>query len=152
MTRNEDYIRATYRTAEGDVLDLDGWRDAFTEDGVFTNMAGESFSGPTLPMAVSRMAEFFPDVHRELVRVNDMGGVVACEVVIQGTHLGAMPTPAGLLQPTGARINVPTADFFYLRDGKIERFNCYITRNIMFAQLGIFPNFAAVVEKTAAAN
>jgi len=152
MTGNEEFIRAVYRTAEGDVQDLDGWRNSFTKDGVFTDMAGESFSGRTLGDAVTRMATLFPDVHRELLRVNDMGTMVAVELLVQGTHLGAMPTPAGVLEPTGARINVPTADFFYLRNGKIKTLNCYLTRNNMFAQLGIYPAFAAAVAKAAAAR
>ena len=39
MTSNETIVRAAYRTAEGSVQDLKGWRDAFTEDGVFNNIA-----------------------------------------------------------------------------------------------------------------
>jgi hypothetical protein len=49
MATNEEIVRAAYRTAEGDVLDLEGWRNAFTEDGVFNNVAaGESYSGGRL--------------------------------------------------------------------------------------------------------
>ena len=35
MTSNEEFVRAVYRMAEGDVLDPEGWRASFTEDGVF---------------------------------------------------------------------------------------------------------------------
>ena len=152
MTGNEEFIRGVYRMAEGGVQDLDGWRDSFTENGVFADMAGESFSGPTLGDAVTRVAGLFPDVRRELLRVNDMGTMVAVELLIQGTHLGPMPTPAGVLQPTGKRINVRAADFFYLRDGKIETVNRYVTQNNMFAQLGIHPDFGSAVAKAAAAG
>jgi len=72
----------------------------------------------------------FPDVHRELYRVNVMGDVVAIELAIQGTFLGPMETPAGVIQPTGAKVNIPCADFFYMRNGKIERFDCYPALNI----------------------
>lgn len=62
------------------------------------------------------------------------GDTVAVELSIQGTFLGPLETPAGIVQPTGAKIDVPTADFWYLRDGKIETFNCYVGFSIMFAQ------------------
>ena len=26
-------------------------------------------------------------------------------------------TPAGVIQPTGAKLDIPTADFWYVRDG-----------------------------------
>ena len=39
----------------------------------------------------------FPDVHRELHRVNVMGDVVAIELAIQGTFRGPMETPAGVI-------------------------------------------------------
>jgi hypothetical protein len=40
---------------------------------------------------------------------------------------------------------VPTADFWYLHDGKIETFNCYVGYRIMFAQMGVLPDFASAV-------
>jgi hypothetical protein len=154
MTTNEDFIRAAYRTAEGDVLDLEGWRNSFTEDGVFINKAaGESFKGDELPTVVTRFAGLFPDVHREVVRMRDMGDLVVVEVLIQGTFLGGpLPTPAGPLVANGAKVNFPTSDWFDLRDGKIETFTCYIEQNVMFAQLGINPDFASAVAKSAAAR
>jgi hypothetical protein len=96
------------------------------------------------------MADLFPDVHRELLRVNDVGHVVAVELLIQGTFLGPLQTPAGPVAPTGAKVSIPTADFFYLRDGKIETFNCYVSMNIMYAQMGIDPDFASAAKPSAA--
>ena len=46
-----------------------------------------------------------------------------------------METPAGVIQPTGAKVNIPCADFFYMRNGKIERFDCYPVLNIMLKQM-----------------
>jgi hypothetical protein len=154
MATNEEIVRAAYRTAEGDVLDLEGWRDAFTEDGVFNNIAaGESYSGGRLGDVVTYMANLAPDVHRELLRMHDTGtNLVVVELLIQGTFLGPLPTPAGPVAPTGAKLSIPTADFFYLRDGKIETFNCYISMNIMLAQMGINPDFASAVKAPAAAG
>src|SRR5439155_1062965 len=83
----------------------------------------------------------FPDVHRELHRLNVMGDVVAIELSIQGTFRGPMETPAGVIQPTEAKANIPCADFFYMRNGKIERFDCYPVLNIMLKQMGVPPDF-----------
>jgi hypothetical protein len=51
--------------------------------------------------------------------------MVAIELSIRGTFLGLLETPAGMVQPTGAKIDAPGADFWYLHDGKIERFDCF---------------------------
>jgi hypothetical protein len=96
------------------------------------------------------MANLLPDVHRELHRVTALGDVVAVELSIQGTFEGPLDTPAGPVQPTGAKIDVPTADLWYLRDGKIETFNCYVGYSIMFGQMGALPDFASAVAGTPA--
>ena len=38
MKSNEDTMRAACRTAEGNVQDLESWRNAFTEDRVFNDI------------------------------------------------------------------------------------------------------------------
>jgi len=132
---NEAIVRNAYHTAEGNVLDIPGWTGSFTKDGVFNNISGEeSYRGEHLKDIVITFARMFPDVHRELHRVNVMGDVVAIELSIQGTFRGPMETPAGVVQPTGAKVNIPCADFFYMRNGKIERFDCYPAINIMLKQ------------------
>jgi hypothetical protein len=72
-----------------------------------------------------------------------LGDTVAVELSIRGTFLGPLETPAGIVQPTGAKIDVPGADFWYLRDGKIETFDCYVMVSTMFAQMGVMPDFAS---------
>ncbi|MFI5931909.1 ester cyclase [Actinoplanes sp. NPDC051494] len=139
--------RPSYRLAEGDVLDGPGFRALFTEDGTFNDMPNAlTFRGDQIPYALSGFAGVFPDVHRELLGVHAAGDVVAVELRIQGTHLGAFPTPIGDIPPTGNRIDVPTADLWYLRDGKIERFNCYNAANVLLAQTGATPDFASAIE------
>ena len=77
------------------------------------------------------------------------GDVVAIELSIRGTFLGPFETPAGVIQPTGAKLDIPTADFWYVRDGKIQEFNCHIGTSTMLAQLGILPDFASAVAASA---
>src|ERR1700719_3620713 len=81
---NEAIVRNAYHTAEGNVLDIPGWVGSFTEDGVFNNVSGEaSYRGEHLKDAVITFAKMFPDIHRELYRVNVMGDVVAIELALQ---------------------------------------------------------------------
>ena len=150
---NEAIVRQAYHAAEGDVLDVAGFVGSFAEDGVFNNVvAQESYRGEHIGDLVLGMAKMIPDVHRELHRVTVLGDVVAVELSIQGTFLGPLETPAGIVQPTGAKIDVPTADFWYLRDGKIEAFNCYVGFSTMFAQMGVMPDFASAVAAPATAR
>jgi len=143
---NETIVRRGYHTAEGNVLDVQGFIDLFADDGVinlghagqeFNGFGHESYRGKQLGELVLNIAKPFPDIHRELHRVNVLGNVVTVELSIQGTFLGPLATPAGVVQPTGAKVDVPTADFWYLRDGKIERFDCYVMVNTMLTQMGV---------------
>jgi len=66
-----------------------------------------------------------------------LGDVVAVELSIQGIFLGPLQTPAGVIEPTGTKVDGPCADFWYLRDGKIGRFDGYIMFDTMRAQMGL---------------
>ncbi|MEY9926281.1 ketosteroid isomerase-like protein [Catenulispora sp. GP43] len=151
MTTNaEELVRAAYHAAEGDVLDAQGFIDLFAEDGVFNDIVnGVSYRGERLGDTVHYMAHLYPDVHRELHRVHVIGNVVAIELSIRGTFRGTFETPAGLVQPTGGKVDIPTADFWYVEDGKIKEFNCYIGASVMLAQMGVKPDFASAVAASA---
>ncbi len=155
-TGTEALVRRAYHFAEGDVLDVRGFIDLFAEGGVFTGIGGvsgpESYRGEHLRDVVVFMGKFLPDVHRELHRVNVPGDVVAIELSIRGTFLGPFETPAGVIQPTGAKLDIPTADFWYVRDGKIQQFNCHIGVAAMFARLGVLPDFTSAVAASAPAR
>ena len=146
---NEAIVRHAYHAAEGNVQDIPGWVGSFTKDGVFNNVSGEeSYRGKHLGDVVLSFAKLFPDIHRELHRVNVIGDVVAVELSIQGTFRGPMETPAGVIQPTGAKVDIPCADFFYMRNGKIERFDCYPVLSIMLKQMGVLPDFGSAVKRS----
>jgi ketosteroid isomerase-like protein len=145
-TDAETVVRRAYHAAEGNVMDVQGFIDLFAADGVinmghagheYSGVGDETYRGEQLGEIVLRVAKVFPDIHRELHRVNVLGDAVAVELSIRGTFLGALETPAGTVQPTGAKVDTPTADFWYLRDGKIERFDCYIMLSTMRAQMGV---------------
>jgi len=73
------------------------------------------------------------------------GDVVCIELSIQGTFLGPFQTPVGPIQPTGAKIDFPTADFWYLRHARSRCSTCHIAFTTMFAQLGVQPDYASAV-------
>jgi ketosteroid isomerase-like protein len=144
---NEEVVREAYRLAEGNILDVHGFRALFTEDGTFNDLPNSmTVRGEQIPQALMAFAGVFPDVHRELLKVHVLGDVVAVELRIQGTHLGEFPTPVGVIPPTGKRIDVPTADLWYLRDGKVESFNCYNAANVLLDQIGATPDFKSAIE------
>ena len=145
-TDAETVVRRAYHAAEGNVMDVQAFRNLFAADGVinmghagqeFSGLGDKTYRGEQLGEIVLRVARLFPDIHRELDRVNVLGDTVAVELSIQGTFLGPLETPAGIVQPTGAKVDVPGADFWYLRDGKIEMFDCYIMLSTMRAQMGV---------------
>ena len=151
---NEAIVRHAYHTAEGSVLDVAGFVGSFAADGVInlghagiehSGVGQEGYRGEHLGELVLGIAKLFPDVHRELHRVNVLGDTVAVELSIRGTFLGPLETPAGIVQPTGAKVDIPCADFWYLRNGKIERFDCYAMSSTMLAQIGVRPDFASAV-------
>jgi ketosteroid isomerase-like protein len=153
MTNNEEIVREAYRLVEGSALDGEGFRALFTEDGTFNDVPnGLTFRSDQIPQALAGLASAFPDIHRELLAVHAVGEVVAVELRIQGTHLGPFPTPIGAIAPTGRRIDVPTADLWYLRDGKIEAFKCYNAANVWLAQLGASPDFESAIEAAKSAS
>ena len=141
-TDAEAIVRRAYHFAQGGVLDIQGFN------------AGQeaSYRGEHLGDVLIWMGELVPDVHRELQRVNVLGDVVAIELSIQGTFLGPFETPAGVIQPTGAKLHIPCADFWYVREGKIQEFNCYVSINSMLAQIGVLPDYVSAVAEPASAG
>ena len=93
------------------------------------------------------MAKLAPDIHRELHRVHVVGEVVAIELSIRGTFTGTFESPAGVIPPNGAKLDIPCADLWYVENGKIKVFNCYPSLNVMFAQMGVQLDFASAVAR-----
>ena len=152
-TDTEALVRRAYHLAEGDALDVQGFTDLFAEDGVLNGIGGvegqTSLRDEQLGGLILFLGRFLPDVHRELKQITVNGDVVSIEVSIRGTFLGPFETPAGVIQPTGTKVEFPTADFWYLRNGKVEVFDCHIAFNTLFAQLGILPDYASAVAASA---
>ena len=145
---NEQIVRRAYEVAEK--VDIKGWVESFTSDGTFTdNSIGVTYRRPDGPTGLGKTVEVyanaFPNMHRELYRVFSIGDVVVVELALQGTHKGPLPTPMGVLPPTGKRMDAPCCDVFRLVNGKIQSFNCYPSETVIFAQLGVLSNIEAAI-------
>ena len=101
-TDTEALVRRAYQLAEGNVMDVQGFRALFAADGM-VNAGGQSYRGEHLGDPVVFLGKLAPDVHR----VHVMGNVVAVELSIRGTFTGPFETPAGVIQPTGAKLDFP---------------------------------------------
>lgn len=149
----EALVRRAYELAEGASLDAAGFAALFTDDGIFRNvLAGDVYEGEHLGDLVTSMGALAPDVHRELHRFNVTGNLVSVELTIQGTVAGPFETPAGVVRAPGAKLDIPAADLWYIQDGKIKEFNCYIGVTTMLAQLGVYPDFASAVSAASSAS
>src|ERR1700690_2001955 len=134
---NENIVRRAYEVAEK--VDIKGWVECFTPDGTFTdNSIGATYRGPNGPTGLGKTVEVyakaFPDMHRELFRVFSVGDVVIVELALQGTHKGPLPTPMGIIPPTGKRMGAPWCDGLRIVNGKNESFNCFPSGTGIFAQ------------------
>jgi predicted ester cyclase len=141
-------VLGAYHAAEGASLDPDAFVNSFTKDGVFTSVVvNQSYRGDALRNVAISTAALFPDAHRDLRSITVRGDVVSIELHIQGTWRGTLHSPAGDIKPTGAKVDYPTDDFFYMRNGKIEKFNCLIGFSAEMSQLGIDFDWAGAVAR-----
>ncbi len=111
-----------------------------------------NFRSEQLGWLVVFLAKFAPDIHRELHRVVVQDNIVAVELAIRGTFTGPYESPAGVLQPNGAKLDVPGADFWVVEDGKIKQFNCHVSVNILLEQMGVQADFASAIKAQAVAG
>ena len=150
-TDAETLVRRAYHLAEGNVMDVQGFVDLFAEDGEI-NAGTMNFRGEQLGWLPVFLAKFAPDVHRELHRVVVQDNIVAVELAIRGTFTGPYESPGGVLQPNGAKFNVPGADFWVVENGKIKQFNCHVSVNILLEQMGVQADFASAIKAQAVAS
>jgi ketosteroid isomerase-like protein len=144
-SENEEIVRQTYQHAEK--KDIEAFVGNFTDDGTFTDQSiGVTYRGTHIGDTVTNYGLAFPDMHRELYQLYSTGNIVVVQLALQGTHLGPLKMPGGMINPTGKRMDAPCADVFELVDGKIKRFDCYPSGTIVLTQLGVLENLSAAFE------
>lgn len=92
-------------------------------------------------------ASAFPDIHRELYEMYFNDDVVVVELSLNGTHKGNLSIPEGIIPPTNKEMHAPCCDVFYVQDGKVASFHCYVAVPILLGQLGVFKNLSAAIKK-----
>jgi hypothetical protein len=70
---------------------------------------------------------------------------VVVELSLNGTQNGPLPTPYGIVPPTGRKMSVPCCDVFTLKDSKVKLFNCNPMTTQTLAQLGVLSNLEAAI-------
>jgi len=146
MIDNKEIIRRLYKLAE--VKDVQGFVNAFTPDGTFTDESIEVvYRGQDIAKTVEIYAAAFPDMHRELYQMYSVGdNIVVVELALQGTHLGPLSLPLGTIPPTGKKMNAPCCDVFEISGDKVKRFDCYPSGSVVLTQLGVIRNLDAVLK------
>ncbi|HWD91058.1 MAG TPA: nuclear transport factor 2 family protein [Verrucomicrobiae bacterium] len=135
---NEEIIRQLYVAGEQPGLDPDKFVSFFSEEGYMWDMAsGTKFRGKDIGKSITALAKAFPDVRREIQDIYAAGDAVVVEHRIRGTHDGELALGSKTVPPTGKAIDVPCADIFRLKNGKIVAFSCYNLPSVMQQQLGL---------------
>ena len=133
---NEQIVRNAYKIAEN--RDSEGWLAAFTPDGTFTDESiGVTYRGRDRVFPLENYGRAFSDMHRELYQIYVAGDLVVVQLALQGTHDGPLQVAGGVLESTGKRMDAPCCDVFELKEGKINRFDCYPSGTVILAQLGV---------------
>ncbi|MFG2374385.1 nuclear transport factor 2 family protein [Streptomyces sp. NPDC048504] len=137
-----------YYVAEGSHIDVPTFVNSFTKDGVFNDMvAGQAYRGKALGTVLPYMKGLFSDVHRDLKRITVNGDTISIELSIDGTFDGQLQTPAGVVKGNGHKVAAPTADFWYLKNGKVTAFNCFVGYSKMYSDMGVDFDWASAVNK-----
>jgi hypothetical protein len=146
--RNLAVVLRDYDVAEGNHIDVPTFVNSFTKDGVFNDMVnGQAYRGESLGTVLPYMKGLFSNVHRDLKRITVNGDVVSVELSIQGTFDGELQSPAGVIKGNGNKVDAPTADFWYLHDGKVEKFDCFVGYSKMYSDMGVSFDWASAVNK-----
>ena len=102
--------------------DLDKLASCATADATETIVPFDSKQGFRESWEV--WANAFPDGKLEVKTLVAQGDLVFVECVGRGTHTGTMKGPTGDLRATGRRVELPLAEVYRLRNGKIVESRC----------------------------
>ncbi|MEV6763594.1 nuclear transport factor 2 family protein [Streptomyces sp. NPDC051105] len=138
-----------YYVAEGSHIDVPTFVNSFTKDGVFNDMVpGVAYRGEALGAVLPYMKGLFSNVHRDLKRITVNGDTISIELSIQGTFDGQLQAPTGgVVKGNGQKVDAPTADFWYLKNGKVKTFNCFVGYSKMYSDMGVNFDWASAVNK-----
>ena len=120
--------------------DFDSAMEAFEDDVQTVDPgAGPVIGADAFRAYIESWKTGMPDGRLVIHSIVQTGHVVATEGVFSGTNTGMLSTPQGTLQATGKKVNLPFADFYTLRDGKIATHHVYYDNVTFMGQLGLMP-------------
>ena len=81
----------------------------------------------------------FPDSHMDLSRMVSAGDEVCVTGSFRGTETGDLVGEQGTIPASGKAIDLPFAEVFTIREGRIARQETYWDQLTMMAQIGALP-------------
>jgi ketosteroid isomerase-like protein len=146
MKRNLEVVKALYAAAEAEVNDIKKFVSLFADNGYFYDVsAAKKYYGKDLGNVVAIYHAAFPDMHRELIEFYVLEDMVIVQLSLNGTHKGPLQLPLGTIPATGKKMSTPCADFFKLKNGKVESFHCYTAATILLTEIGVIGNVGAAI-------
>jgi len=108
--------------------DWDAFRDSIAPDAVYSETGtGRRVAGADAYVGLCHgWKAAFPDVVGTIRSSIASGDVVAQEIVWEGTHTGALETPAGVIDATGNRISVDAATWIRYADERAQEIHHYL--------------------------
>jgi steroid delta-isomerase-like uncharacterized protein len=118
--------------------DWSGFGALLAPDCVYEEIGtGRRFQGRDQILRVSQeWAQAFPDARGTVHTVVAGGDKVALEITWEGTQSGPLPTPGGVIPPSGRRAAVRAVQVLTIADGKITENRHYIDIMALLAQIG----------------
>jgi steroid delta-isomerase-like uncharacterized protein len=82
----------------------------------------------------------FPDARGTIRNAIGSGNTVVQELLWEGTQDGELPTPGGILPPSGRRIMVPATVWLTFQGDKVREIHHHMDLMAMLQQLGALPS------------
>ena len=81
----------------------------------------------------------FPHIKIEVTNQVATEDQVVNEITASGTHTGTLMTPAGVIPPTGRRVDFTACEVYHIKNGKFASMHNYQDAASLMRQLGLIP-------------
>jgi steroid delta-isomerase-like uncharacterized protein len=118
--------------------DVDGADSLFADDCKFVMPMGPLTKAEHRGLAEAFLGAF-PDAHMDVTHSIEGDGEVFVEGSFKGTHTGDMVSPEGTIPASGKTIDLPFADYFGVKGGKVVNHRTYWDQATLMGQIGATP-------------
>jgi len=119
--------------------EVDAIADMCTQDVELSSPQGDLRGRDQVRAMFRAWVDGFSERQHPISNTLEAGDSVVAEYLLIGTHTGPMPSPRGVIPPTGKSIRVPSIAIYELRDGKLARSRGQFDQLTFLAQLGLLP-------------